>query len=460
MSVLSRLKIFLLIIIISLIGGCNYFSPRKINIILITVDTLRADHLNIYGYKRNKSLLLNYLRDNGVVFENAFSQSSWTLPAMTSIFTSLYPSEHGALYGTTKIPSIITTLPEMLKKIGYYNIGITPHTFVSRKYGFANGFDIFDETAILGHNAINSFKITKIASKQLNKIKHHNKFPFFLWIHYFDPHFNYIRHTKYNFSKKFDKTLPDIISSEWINKMKKEKKLTEEKKEYIKDVYDEEISYTLEAIDKLFKLLVSTNLIKNTIIIFTADHGEFLGENEKFFHGKYVNNELIKVPLLIGGKVLSKQRLLSKHCVETRSIAKTIMDLLKIRQHPFKGNNLFSTNKKQYCFSEGTKAFEKTVERSHSYSLIFNKWKLIYNRFPREKSYYKLYKLNNIKGENRNLFRFSDKKIQYVRRTMLRRMKRQLILLSNKKKRIKNSNKISLNEKKLKKLRSLGYTAF
>ncbi len=157
-----RFLIYITIIITILIGigsnGCKNNSTKDINVVLIVIDTLRSDHLPFYGYKKNTSPFLLELSKNSTLFKNAFSASSWTSPATASIFTSMYPFQHGVLMGLlairnaqkidpnvvlNRIPEKITTITEVLKNNGYKTFGVSDNLNIDHRQGFSQGFDKF-----------------------------------------------------------------------------------------------------------------------------------------------------------------------------------------------------------------------------------------------------------------------------------------------------------------------------
>jgi glucan phosphoethanolaminetransferase (alkaline phosphatase superfamily) len=168
--------------------------PQGPNVILIGVDTLRVDHLGSYGYGRDTSPNIDGLARDGILFENAFSQASWTLPAFATILTSLYPSVHGATDERKKLANEFMTLAEIFKEDFYETGAIVSGIFVSKQYGFQQGFNVFEEERPFNDIHISSRSITERASKFMEKNKERR---FFLFLHYFDPHARYFLHKEY-----------------------------------------------------------------------------------------------------------------------------------------------------------------------------------------------------------------------------------------------------------------------
>ena len=126
------------------------------NLVLITVDTLRADHLGCYGHSRPTSPRIDRLAESGLLFERAIAPAPWTLPSVATLHTSLFPREHGALRAKSPLRPELTTLAEVLRDVGYSTIALVTHLFVSRRYGFEQGFHTFDESLMQGHDSVTS----------------------------------------------------------------------------------------------------------------------------------------------------------------------------------------------------------------------------------------------------------------------------------------------------------------
>src|SRR3972149_5027228 len=197
---LPKVTIFLML---GLLATFSYASETKIpvtkekhpSLLLITVDTLRADRLPFYGYKRNTAPFLGKLAGEGIVFTNAYSASSWTVPAVTSLMTGVYPSSHGITRGSIKkahvyrqerIPRKLTNLPEQLRALGYRTYAVTANTHLMKDLGFGRGFDRY---ACVGVCA--AAKVNRTFLDWKKEIESQNS-PVFIWLHYFDPHIPYI----------------------------------------------------------------------------------------------------------------------------------------------------------------------------------------------------------------------------------------------------------------------------
>jgi choline-sulfatase len=159
------------------------------NIVLISIDTLRQDHLGCYNYQRPTSPNIDELALRGVIYDNAVSTSSWTLPVHTSMLTGRYPSFHGLQDEGMKLAPGIPTLAESLKECGYQTVAVVSHIYVSAAFGLERGFDRFDETLILG-GAYNP-AAGQVVDQSLGLISALPQGPFFAFVHFFDPHTDY-----------------------------------------------------------------------------------------------------------------------------------------------------------------------------------------------------------------------------------------------------------------------------
>lgn len=277
------------------VGGCDKWrAKKKLNIILIVIDTLRADHVSCYGYERNITPNIDRLASEGVLFKNAIVTSPWTLPSVASILTSQYPSVLGIREKIKPIDSSFPTLSGMLKQYNYTTHGIVSHVLLSARLGFGRGFDSYDEKSMFGHEGISSPPVTQKAVSFLQQS--HNK-PFFLFLHYFDPHFNYLLHKGYNYYPSYSGKLK---SGESILKLWQIRhSLSQDDIRYLVSLYDSEIAFTDEYIGRLFDGLKKQGLYDNSIIILTADHGEEFMERGWIGHTVTLYQELIRVPFIM-----------------------------------------------------------------------------------------------------------------------------------------------------------------
>ena len=283
--------VFLFILTAIVFAGCGK-SKDLPNIIFISVDTLRADHLSCYGYDKKTTPMLDMLAKKGVLFKKAYAPAPWTLPSHASMFSGLYPSKHKAIDERVAVGKEIVMLTEKLQAAGYETGGFVSHYYLSKDYGFDRGFDKF--VMKLDEKAEN---MTKMAATW---IRDNRKKPFFAFIHYFDPHTPYFPPAEFR-TKHFPKDLIEIkgdtqdvlsvIHSKYPEKRDKTLRA-------LRALYDGEIDYVDSSISELYKKLQLYKLDKNTLIIVTSDHGEEFYEHGLMEHGFTLYEEQLHVPLI------------------------------------------------------------------------------------------------------------------------------------------------------------------
>ncbi|HEU4364826.1 MAG TPA: sulfatase [Candidatus Krumholzibacteria bacterium] len=272
-------------------GGCAR-EKRPPNLVLITVDTLRPDHLGYGGSQRPTSPRLDRLAQEGVVFDHAVSASGWTLPSVATIFTGRYPKDHGATDFHWSLDPSLPTLAGILRRSGYDTHGFVSHIMLTPTYGMGDGFAHFDFSVLnVGHphEISTSTQLTELALKGLRNVKE----PYFLWVHYFDPHFEYLEHGQFPFGT------------------------SEEQR------YDSEIAFTDYYIDNLLKVVDRGN----TIVVFTSDHGEEFGEHDGQYHYT-LHGEVMRVPLIVKAPGLAPR--VESAPVEQIDLLPTILSLLGV----------------------------------------------------------------------------------------------------------------------------------
>jgi len=167
------------------------------NVVLVVIDTLRRDHLGLHGHARPTSPVLDRFAEGATVFDHAYATAPWTRPSVASMFTGLYPSAHGSMALNNMLPGGVETLAERFARAGYATAGIVSHVIISEKFGFDQGFALWDEEEAKGHDHLSTPGVTERALKALDALA--GEEPFFLFIHYFDPHYEYLAHPEIGF---------------------------------------------------------------------------------------------------------------------------------------------------------------------------------------------------------------------------------------------------------------------
>ncbi len=292
--------VFPVLFLLVFLSGCGR-NETKPNIVLIIIDTLRADHLGCYGYDRNTSPTIDSLAASGTLWEEVQAQSSWTLPAITSIFTGLDVRQHGAgrkndqVYGMNPNTPF---LPLLLNHSGYATCGIFNVYLLSEQFGFNKGFDSFS------CNWMGSTEAENSVNQAIDWIQNFNQNePFFLALHVFDVHDPYDPPPPFDllFSQNGSEGITD-----WPRLESGSLDNPEFYKDHIINMYDGEIAWTDFQISRLLQFLRNSGLDENTVIIITSDHGEEFLEHNGFGHGKTMYQEVVHVPLIISGPGFEK----------------------------------------------------------------------------------------------------------------------------------------------------------
>ncbi len=306
------------------------------NVIIIAVDTLRKDHLGIYGYPRNTSPNIDHFASDGVKFNHCYTPSPLTTPAFSTMLTSLPPHKHGAKRNGMSIFNRTNTLPVFLRERGYYSGAVISNWTLNKKLTHLDrGFDTYTEVlnkrrwfGIFDKEG-EAPAVNKEAIKWLYKNKEKK---FFLWVHYTEPHEPYVYH------KEFDHGY-DEVNPEYYPKGSHQKKIKK---------YDTEIGFVDFYIGELLQKIKEYGLYEDALIIFMGDHGESLGEHDYFGHGRMLYNSCLQVPLIVKLPRNKDRNTEINSIVSLLDIAPTILALLgEVVPEEMEGNNLFSPDKQE-----------------------------------------------------------------------------------------------------------------
>ena len=271
------------------------------NVILIAVDTLRADRLGFDGYLPATSPALDRLALESVVFDRAISPAPWTMPAFAGVFTGVHPAALGVEDEPIALPPQAVTIAEELVARGYAAAGVISHTFVGADYGFDRSFDFWDQEAARGHAYVSSGRVTDLARMCVDALDETGR-PFLLFAHYFDPHYDWVAHPQYT---------PEERPASWIRSagnnigflrwMAEQDLLREADLRALEANYDSEIAFTDQAVGALLDHLRDRGVYDDALVIFLADHGEsFARRPDRWLgHTRLLYDELIRVPLLV-----------------------------------------------------------------------------------------------------------------------------------------------------------------
>jgi len=312
-------------------------APAQPNVVLISIDTLRADHLGSYGNTERLTPRLDDFAENGVLFEHTITSSPWTLPAMASLFTARYPRAHGTgaitnrrdPLGRSALRPNSWTLATALHTRGYRTHAIVTNPYLALRYGLGQGFDTYENVSIesevfLAFGNTTALRlltwlrpeiaigdrgatVSRRARQWLDRLPDDR--PFFLWVHYIDPHPPYsragaTRHKSFrgdilfepgpNNSEEITLTSPDVARLR-----SGEIRLSAVQKEAVRDLYRAEVGSVDEAVGAVLDTLDQHHLRDRTLVVCVADHGEEFWEHGGVEHGHTVYDELVHVPLLM-----------------------------------------------------------------------------------------------------------------------------------------------------------------
>jgi arylsulfatase A-like enzyme len=274
-------------------GGPKPASPP--NIVLIVVDTLRADHLGSYGHTRPTSPAIDSFAADAIRFERAYASAPWTKPSLASMLTGLHPPTHTVLHLERSLPPTARTLGERLRDAGYSTGAVISHHVIGSEYGFDQGFTHFVEDEAQGHMHVSTPQVTEQATALLDDLRDEGK-PFFLLVHYFDPHFLYLRHPEYGFAGERPERIRWKAGISGLRRL--DPPASDEEIAYLKGAYDEEIRFTDEGIGRFLDTLRERGHFDDSVVVLTADHGEEFYEHGWIGHTIAVTEELVRVPLI------------------------------------------------------------------------------------------------------------------------------------------------------------------
>jgi len=281
--------------------GETHATLKPLNVVLVTIDTLRSDHVHCYGYQDIKTPTLDGLAKRGVLFEQAVTQAPLTAPSHASIFTGEYPTRtHVRDTGGFILPSSSITLATILQKHGWDTAAFIGSAVLKREFGFNLGFDYYDDKMPRpGHGDQYLEEPSRPAKIVINHaihwLNHQSGKPFFLWVHLYDPHMPY--------------TPPPPFSEEYKGRP-----------------YDGEIAYADQQLGRLIDVL-NKKAPKNTIIAVLSDHGESLGQHGEYTHGVFLYDSTLRIVFIMEGPGIPAG-LRIKRQVREIDFLPTVLDLM------------------------------------------------------------------------------------------------------------------------------------
>lgn len=317
------------------VGACNSGgSSGPPNILFISIDSLRPDHLSCYGYGRVTSPFLDELAAGGVRFTNAVSTTSWTLPSHAAMFTGLLGPTHGLVDNGLSLSADHVTLAEVMKSEGYHTAGFYAGPYLHPTFGLGQGFDVYKScmtttadgtsgqdvrASAMGGNAASHQDITgprtrdEVATWATERAKAGAGEPYFLFLHMWDVHYDFNPPTTFR-DLFVDGDYDGPADGRLMDNAAIRPDMAPADLQHVLDLYDAEIRFTDSILRDIFADLESKGLMENTLVILTADHGEEFFEHGNKGHNKTLFDEVLRVPLIVswkgqleGGRVVQDQ---------------------------------------------------------------------------------------------------------------------------------------------------------
>lgn len=464
-----------------LASGCDRGAPPSAtadngappNVIFILVDTLRADRLGCYGRTGDLSPLMDQLAGEGVLFERTIASSSWTLPSVASYFCGYYPTVHKvtsyqealkkwrAAGEVRYFGDEFTTLAELLQANGYETAGFSANPFVTRKYGFAQGFDHFDSSFANNStpgDVVNAAALRWLAARQSSK-------PFFLYLHYMDVH------DPYKASARFVEPLTDAVE-----RLPDKRLLTERERrkhgrffgksamayrdnprhaklfqyaDYWQARYDSGVPQADAYLADLRGKLTEMGVWENALVVLTADHGESLGEHLIWAHGLSAHQDQLHVPLILRWRgALPRGRRVSQ-TVRLFDVMPTLLELLRIETPAgIQARSLGGLIRGEAALVPPALA-EAVKQKPGEKALVVDQWKLLaYTSEDR----YELYNLDDDPTEQNDLAARFPQRAARLRARLLEQMSENELL--GKDVEVKSA---TISEQEKRRFQALGY---
>ena len=331
MSLIARLCALTILVTCQLLCVSCASKDVRPDIVLIVIDTLRADHVGCYGYPRSTTPFLDSLSREGVLFETAYAPMGTTSPSLATVLTSQHPLSHGLVRNGMSLKDGADTLQEALRESGYTTAAFVSSYPVSRRFGFDQGWDHFDDlftsdastfksSTWEGHQVQGGFdrRATDTVNAALTWLgSHETPQPLFLWIHLFDPHRPFDAPPSYNKWSRQNSASQNEI-----------------------DQYDAEIRYADHETARLVKAVTRIRDDRPKLLVITGDHGEGLGDHGWPAHNRFTYEEEVRVPLVLSGHGSRKKRI--SHPAHLVDVAPTVLAAAnsKIRTMESQGVNL------------------------------------------------------------------------------------------------------------------------
>jgi arylsulfatase len=410
-------------------------AERPLNLVMVVLDTLRADHLGLYGYQRATSPHLDALARESFVFERAESAAPWTAPSLVTLVTSLYPEVHGVrgFPNPRRMSDGVVTLAEVLKRHGYVTAAFTEGGYAKGDFGLDQGFDSYprnpgDDESHDSHLLFPS-RLEGNLTRSLSWLRKHGEEPFFLFFQTYEPHGPYrapeafIRRFRPHYDERKEhqrvrraierwnrRRLVDPTDSLLVSRHAFHCQFADMPRlvdkasfmganlvrgldlraayhskpflKWLRDIYDAEIAYTDEQMSRLWRFLEEEGLRDRTLVLVTSDHGEGLGDHGELQHGQVLFDEILRIALILRAPGAGEPRRV-RQLVRAVDVMPTLLELMEIptADLPVQGRSLLpllaGESLELHSFSHARAVNE---EEDALYSARSDRWRFTLNR--------------------------------------------------------------------------------
>jgi arylsulfatase A-like enzyme len=408
-------------------------TPR--GVILIHADTLRTDHLGLFGHTRDTAPFLGKLAREGALFREAYSQAGWTKTSTSSFMTSLYPTSHGVFELTDRLPAAATTMAEVFRAGGYATVSYSSVPFTGLGTNLHQGYEELHERSSVDTGQYGSKTARDFVDRASDWIARHQSAPFFMYLHVFDPHSPFEPRRPYDamwadVSKREAhlaerEALRKVIVSPFLSAqgMATRDEMLAAKidpKSYItheQDWYDGSIRGLDAELARLFGRLKSLGLDRDVAVAFLADHGEEFHEHGRMWHGQSVYGEMMHVPLIVRWPAGLPAGAVIDEPVHLLDVMPTLLDFSGL-EHPagIQGQSLLpllrpaagagasAWKRRPIVMEKNPNGGKQFPEAAVAHAIIDGNWKLIHNRVrPPERPEYELYEFPKDRFDQRNV---------------------------------------------------------
>lgn len=280
------------------IVSCSPSSNEPPNVIIVVLDTFRADVVGAIGAEGSLTPNLDRLGREGAIFVNAFAPAPWTVPSHASLFTGQYPSQHGAVHGRFVLVPTAQTLAETLLEHGYQTAGFTCNAWLHARSGFHQGFELYEEVYKRPDQSDKGATVaTRLVTDWLRSRRDDPR-PFFLFVNYLEAHLPYDPPQSVRRLVGIDSSERMFTIDQAERIIVEQRNLSEAERDSIRSLYLAEVAYVDDHLGRITEVLKEEGELDRSLLIVTSDHGELLGEHRMSGHEFALYEELLRIPLL------------------------------------------------------------------------------------------------------------------------------------------------------------------